>query len=243
MLTIQKIPEKWKKEKVKKKPVKKALRQVGRPRTFYTKPFPPIPTLIPLISKFPMLIIPLIHSHTHSLIATLLTHSSCVNLKPILLHNTKIPTNSSSSTQPHKHHQNHQDHPPNSDPIGKAHCIIRIAQMIQTHLLQCLEKSKTQNQIKWTSWCHHFLFRLVAIPQWSTKCDLMCRVRVFFPCFLSFVDIYFLCLVFLPLPRHFLSLPLFTQPTIQSGLSSFLERKDHIYIYIWQKLQVTKLAI
>ena len=133
--------------------------------------------------------------------------------------------------------------PTYSDPIGKAHCIIRIAQMIQTHLLQCLEKSKTQNQIKWTSWCHHFLFRLVAIPQWSTKCDLMCRVRVFFPCFLSFVDIYFLCLVFLPLPRHFLSLPLFTQPTIQSGLSSFLERKDHIYIYIWQKLQVTKLAI
>ena len=101
---------------MKKKPVKKALRQVGRPRTFYTKPFPPIPTLIPLISKFPMLIIPLIHSHTHSLIATLLTHSSCVNLKPILLHNTKIPTNSSSSTQPHKHHQ---DHPPTLIQLAK----------------------------------------------------------------------------------------------------------------------------
>ena len=236
MLTIQKIPEKWKKEKVKKKPVKKALRQVGRPRTFYTKPFPPIPTLIPLISKFPMLIIPLIHSHTHSLIATLLTHSSCVNLKPILLHNTKIPTNSSSSTQPHKH-------------------TTRTTRTTHLTLIQLAKHTVSSELHKWYKHTFCNVWRRVKHRIRSNEHP---DVIISFLGWLLFLNgaqsvtwcaewefsfhVFSLSLIFTffvwyssPYPATFCHSPLFTQPTIQSGLSSFLERKDHIYIYIFGK--------
>ena len=95
------------------------------------------------------------------------------------------------------------------------------------------------------------LIRVVAIPHWATKCDLMCRVWVQFSEFqtnfhvqcVSSVDIYFLlCLLFRSPPHpHFLSpfaaphCRLFTQPTIQTGpLSLIFERKK--MSYIWQML-------
>ena len=93
------------------------------------------------------------------------------------------------------------------------------------------------------------LIRVVAIPHWATKCDLMCRVRVQFSEFqtnfhvqcVSSVDIYFLlCLLFRSPPHtHFLSpfpaphchVPSFTQPTIQTGpLCYHFLRENVIYL-------------
>ena len=221
MLTIQKIPEKWKKKKWRKNLWRKRCGKSAAPAPF----IPNLSHSFHSYQSFPYSLFP-------SYIPTLIPSSTFL-LKPILLYNTKIPTNSSSSTQPHEH----------------------TTRTIHLTLIQLAKHTVSSELHKWYKHTFCNVWRRVKHRIRSNEHP---DVIISFLGWLLFLNgaqsvtwcaewefsfhVFSLSLIFTffvwyssPYPATFCHSPLFTQPTIQSGLSSFLERKDHIYIYIFGK--------